>query len=89
MNFNLLLGKLLMYNPRFFHYLGSLTTPPCAEVINWFVFNQPIHVLYEDLDPFISRWIKNSSFSDGKVNCRKCFHSKGREVVLVKAEAYY
>lgn len=77
-----------MYNPKFLHYKGSLTTPPCTENVNWFVFHQAAHVLNEDLEPFFTRWIKDPSFSDGKGNNRRCFHAKGRDVLLVTAEDY-
>lgn len=28
----------------FVHYTGSLTTPPCSEEVDWFVFTEPIKV---------------------------------------------
>lgn len=27
---------------KYYHYMGSLTTPPCNEVVNWYVLESPI-----------------------------------------------
>lgn len=27
---------------KYYHYMGSLTTPPCNEVVNWYVLENPI-----------------------------------------------
>ena len=36
----------------FFRYEGSLTTPPCSEVVDWNVFETPIEVAQADIDAF-------------------------------------
>jgi len=43
---------LLPKNRHFFRYEGSLTTPPCSEVVNWYVFSTPIAVAASDIDTF-------------------------------------
>lgn len=35
-----------------YRYMGSLTTPPCSEGVNWFVMKQPIHASKAQLDQF-------------------------------------
>jgi carbonic anhydrase len=35
-----------------FRYKGSLTTPPCSEVVDWNVFEQPIEVAEADIKAF-------------------------------------
>ncbi|XP_075252573.1 uncharacterized protein LOC142344644 [Convolutriloba macropyga] len=46
-----------LYNPefmsKFYHYDGSLTTPPCIEVVNWFVFQDPIYISQAQYDNFL------------------------------------
>ena len=35
-----------------FRYRGSLTMPPCAETVDWIVFEEPIEVSQSDIDAF-------------------------------------
>lgn len=38
---------------QFYRYMGSLTTPPCSEGVNWFVANEPINVSPEQIKKFV------------------------------------
>lgn len=46
------LETLLPSNQASFHYNGSLTTPPCAEEVNWIVFEQPIEMSKEQIQAY-------------------------------------
>ena len=35
------------------NYYGSLTTPPCTEGVNWYVFTDPVYVNDQDILDFI------------------------------------
>ncbi|MBN8919097.1 MAG: carbonic anhydrase family protein, partial [Rhizobiales bacterium] len=35
-----------------YRYEGSLTTPPCSEIVDWNVFGAPIEVAQADIDAF-------------------------------------
>lgn len=45
--FNLNLN--LPNNKAYFHYTGSLTTPPCSQGVEWFVFQNPVTVSLEQV----------------------------------------
>mmetsp|Transcript_10352 Transcript_10352/g.10315 ORF Transcript_10352/g.10315 Transcript_10352/m.10315 type:complete len:139 (-) Transcript_10352:19-435(-) len=55
---------------NFYYYQGSLTTPPCTEGINWFVWDKIQHVNQTQLEFFTSHWAGSSSFACGKGNNR-------------------
>ncbi len=38
----------------FYHYMGSLTTPPCSEIVNWIVMKNPINVTDKQVTAFVS-----------------------------------
>jgi len=46
--------SLLPENRDFYHYSGSLTTPPCSENVNWFVMKQQIEVSAKQVRQFAS-----------------------------------
>lgn len=46
------LNKLLPSDKSYYHYYGSLTTPNCAEGVNWKVFVNPIEASKEQINEF-------------------------------------
>lgn len=44
------LAKLLPTHRDFFHYAGSLTTPPCSQGVRWFVLKEPITLSGSQVD---------------------------------------
>jgi len=63
-------------NP-FYHYKGSLTNPPCADVVNWIVHKEVLPIKKEHLEAFMSVWYGNLGYG----NYRECQHLCGRRVV--------
>jgi len=45
-------SELLPADRRYFTYMGSLTTPPCSEGVQWVVMRQPVTAAAEQLDLF-------------------------------------
>jgi carbonic anhydrase len=46
------LNELLPSDRRFFTYMGSLTTPPCSEGVQWVVMRQPVTMSPEQIELF-------------------------------------
>lgn len=46
------LGGLLPADRRYYTYMGSLTTPPCSEGVQWIVMRQPVTLTPEQIDIF-------------------------------------
>ncbi len=42
-------NNLVPNSPNFYHYMGSLTTPPCSENVKWFVIKTPLHASAEQI----------------------------------------
>lgn len=43
-----------------YHYIGSLTTPPCSEGVNWYVLREPIQASPEQIEQFTEFYSVNA-----------------------------
>ena len=47
--------KALMPNRKdYYKFKGSLTTPPCTEGVDWFVYKEPLSVSKEQINTFFN-----------------------------------
>ena len=53
-------GGLLPTRRAYYHYEGSLTTPPCSETVDWIVLTQPIEVDEGDIARFAKLYPMNA-----------------------------
>ncbi len=52
--------QLLPGSRALYRYQGSLTTPPCSEVVNWNVYEQAAEVAAEDIEAFKALFAMNA-----------------------------
>jgi carbonic anhydrase len=53
-------AKLVPAGSKFYRYSGSLTTPPCSEIVDWVVFADPITASKEQIDAFAKLYPGNN-----------------------------
>ena len=53
-------SNLLPRERAYYQYSGSLTTPPCSEVVNWLLLRAPIPVAKADIDAFAKLFPMNA-----------------------------
>ncbi len=68
-------AALLPADMSYYHYQGSLTTPPCSEVVNWYVLKTPVTASERQLEAF-AKILDN--------NYRPVQPLNGREVTVFK-----
>ena len=54
------LNELLPADRKYYTYMGSLTTPPCSEGVQWVVMRQPVTVTAEQIELFARIYPMNS-----------------------------
>lgn len=64
---------------KWFNYQGSLTTPTCDEVVDWWVSAEPVTISTAQLDELKRAFRLNSLNNAGK-NARPTQQLNGREV---------
>ncbi len=47
-------------NPTYFHYQGSLTTPPCSENVIWNVIKEPLEASSQQIEQFMNLYPMNA-----------------------------
>ena len=63
-------NDILPKDRSYYHYMGSLTTPPCTQIVQWFVLKNPITISKKQLSMFNSLY-KGNFRPIQKVNNRK------------------
>lgn len=53
-------NQMLPARRSYYRYSGSLTTPPCSEVVNWLLLREPIQVARADIDAFAKLFPMNA-----------------------------
>jgi carbonic anhydrase len=44
---------------HYYHYVGSLTTPPCSENVQWYLLKQPVEASKEQIEAFRKYYVDN------------------------------
>ena len=64
----------------YYHYMGSLTTPACNEIVNWFVMEKPVFMSPEQKKKLDSYYKDDINFADENGNNRDIQKLNGRTV---------
>ncbi|WP_285768753.1 carbonic anhydrase family protein [Peribacillus sp. SI8-4] len=54
------IATMLPANKSYYHYLGSLTTPPLSENVEWYVMKKPVEVSKAQIETFQSYYKNNN-----------------------------
>jgi len=68
-----------------YNYKGSLTTPTCAESVEWFVVKDVMKINSVQLERFTRHWAGDNSYAGGNGNNRLIQPLNRRQVVLTRS----
>jgi carbonic anhydrase len=63
-NWQAMFGAEMVIND-FYMYVGSFTTPPCSETVNWYVWTIVQEASAAQIEFFSTQWEDNDAFADG------------------------
>ncbi|MNP24781.1 Carbonic anhydrase precursor [compost metagenome] len=66
------LSLLIPAKLNYYHYLGSLTTPPLTENVEWYVLKDPVEISHEQLNDFY-KYYDNNYRETQQLNGRQVF----------------
>jgi carbonic anhydrase len=82
-NFKFSIENLMPENRECYQYKGSLTTPPCSEIVHWNVFKKPLKATPKQIEAFQKREHTNNRPTQG-LNGRPIYLGKLRPKVNCK-----
>ncbi len=69
-------SKYVLNDFEHYFYTGSLTTPPCTEGVNWFIFKKPIEISAAQVKAIADLMPRNNYRPTQPLNDRKVYASK-------------
>ena len=66
--------QLLPSDKSYYHFMGSLTTPPCSENVKWYVMKNPLEISKEQVDLFFNLYGHSNNRPLQALNNREVKH---------------
>ena len=83
-DFKAIMNLVFINGQKMYTYEGSLTTPPCSEIVSWHVFKNPLKISHETYEKLKEFWYEESSTHLPDGNWRKPLALNGRTVTYSK-----
>lgn len=80
-------AELLPANGSFYHWTGSLTTPPCSEGVEWYMLKEPIQVSAGQVEKFLAA-VGHNARPTQPLNQRPVVVQDSGRIALVKSDGH-